>query len=265
MPTEAQQRASDLIWNLWQAGEVTGELPADLKPRSRIEGYAIQAGLDARTTRPRTGWKIAATSTAGQKHIGVDGPLAGRILAERTLAAGATASLAKNCMRVAEPEFGFRMGTDLPPRAKPYSVDEVMAAVADLHLTIELPDSRFADFATVGGPSLIADNACAHELVVGPAVTADWRSIDLSKHAVKGFIRRKLDRDGIGANVLGDPRLAMTWIVNELSGLGITLTRGEIVTTGTCMVPLAIVEGDEILADFGVLGTIGVNLAAKPN
>ena len=27
------------------------------------------------------GWKIAATSEAGQKHINVDGPMAGRILA----------------------------------------------------------------------------------------------------------------------------------------------------------------------------------------
>jgi len=261
MPTAAQARASDLLWQLWQNGEVIDDLPPELKPGTRAEGYAIQAGLDRRSTRPRAGWKIAATSAAGQAHIGVDGPLAGRIPAERVLKDGDTAAIATNRMRVAEPEFAFRLGRDLAPRDKPYSVGEVMAAVEALHLTIELPDSRFADFAKVGGPTLIADDACAHELLVGPAVTADWRGIDLARHRVKAHIAGRGDRDGIGSNVLGDPRLAVTWIANELSGLGITLARGEFVTTGTCMIPIEIVKGDRIRADYGVLGSISIAIA----
>lgn len=263
MPTTATQSAADFIWDLWQQGEVAGDLPAGLKPATRAEGYAIQACLDRRSAQPRFGWKIAATSTAGQRHIGVDGPLAGRILAERVRPDGARASIAKNRMRVAEPEFAFRLGRALPPRDAPYTTEDVMEAVETLHLAIELPDSRFADFAKVGGPTLIADNACAHELLVGRAVAADWRALDLARHTVKAHIRGKGERDGIGANVLGDPRIAMTWIANELSRQGVTLERGETVTTGTCMVPIEIVEGDHIQADFGVLGTISVEIAPK--
>ena len=33
-------------------------------------------------------------------------------------------------------------------------------------------------------------------------------------------------------------------------------------TTGTSVVPLEIVEGDDVMADFGVLGQIQVNVAA---
>lgn len=261
MPTAHQQQAADLIWQLWQKGEVTADLPSSLKPTSRAEGYAIQATIDARSPKPRVGWKIAATSVAGQTHIGVDGPLAGRIPAERVIAEGATVSIAANRMRVAEPEFCFRLGRDLPPRATAYSVDDVMAAVGDLHLAIELPDSRVADFAKVGGPTLIADDACAHQLMIGSKVTADWRSIDLARHKVKGHMRGGEIRDGIGSNVLGDPRVAMTWIANELSTLGVGLKSGEFVTTGTCMVPIAISPGDHIRADFGVLGSISITLA----
>ena len=47
--------------------------------------------------------------------------------------------LAGNRMRVAEPEFAFRMGRDLAPRDADYSVDEVLAAVATLHPAIEIP------------------------------------------------------------------------------------------------------------------------------
>ena len=100
------------------------------------------------------GWKIAATSEAGQKHINVAGPLAGRIFAERVVPDGGTASMAGNEMRVGEPEFAFRMGRGLPPRATPYSVDEVLRAVDTLHPAIELPDSRFADFVKAGEAQL---------------------------------------------------------------------------------------------------------------
>ncbi len=51
------------------------------------------------------------------------------------------------------------MGAALPPRATPYGVDQVLGAVASLHLAFELPDSRFADFARAGKVQLIADDA----------------------------------------------------------------------------------------------------------
>jgi 2-keto-4-pentenoate hydratase len=69
-------------------------------------------------------------------------------------------------------------------------------------------------------------------------------------------------REGSGAAVLGDPRVALTWLVNELSGLGITLEAGQFVTTGTCMTPLEIEPGDSASADFGVLGQISMRFAA---
>lgn len=255
------QKAADLIWQHWQNGTVMDGLPADLKPQTRAEGYAIQAHLDARSDRPIAGWKIAATSTAGQQHIGVDSPLAGRLLPEFLHEDGAAVSIATNRMRVAEPEFAFRFGQDLTPRAAPYSLEEVMAAVSDLHLAIELPDSRYADFAKEGGPSLIAEAACARDLVVGPAVQADWRGIDLSQHPVKGRVEGRYARDGSGGNVLGDPRLALAWLVNELSALGIGVQQGQLVTTGASVPPLEIEPGDRVEADFGVLGRVRVTIA----
>ena len=125
------------------------------------------------------GWKIAATSEAGQKHINVAGPMAGRILAETVIADGGTASMAGNEMRVAEPEFAFRMARDLPPRSPPYTRAEVLDAVDTLHPAIEIPDSRFADFVSAGEAQLIADNACAHLFVLGAPTTPNWRALDL--------------------------------------------------------------------------------------
>lgn len=263
MQSSAAARAADIIWSHWQAGSVTGDLPAEVKPKTRAEGYAVQAELDRLSGNTRVGWKIAATSVAGQRHINVDGPIAGRIFAERVLAEGATSSIATNRMRVAEPEMAFRFARTLAPRSSPYTVEEVLAAVGAMHLAIELPDSRFADFVKVGGATLIADNACAHELVLGKPVTADWQKIDLAKHPAHAKVGTRYERDGIGSNVMGDPRVALAWIVNELSALGIAMGEGELVTTGTCMVPLEIIEDDTVHADFGVLGTISCVIAPR--
>ena len=264
------QAASDLLVRHWRNGTRLAALPADLRPATRAEGYAIQARLERRSAGPLFGWKIAATSAGGQAHIGVDGPLAGRLLAERVRDSGAELALGANQMKVAEPEFAFRMARDLPPRAAPYEVDTVLDAVDTLHPAIELPDSRFEAFETAGAPQLIADDACAHQFVLGPATGASWRSLDLAQHRVVGSVVGSgagsgaggVEREGTGANVLGDPRLALTWLVNELSGLGIPLQAGQVVTTGTCVVPLPIAPGDAVLADLGILGRAEVRIAA---
>ena len=57
---------------------------------------------------------------------------------------------------------------------------------------------------------------------------------------------------------LGDPRVALAWLANELRELGVTLRAGEVVTTGTCHPPLPIQSGDVFEADFGVIGKVSV-------
>ena len=254
--------AADILWTHWQRGTRLAALPEPVRPRSREDGYAIQARLAARSPAPLFGWKIAATSAAGQAHIHVDGPLAGRLLGERIHPPGGTIPFGANHMRVAEAEFAFRMASDVTPRGGAYTVDDVLSRAGTLHPAIEIPDSRYDDFTIVGAPQLIADNACAHYFTLGPAAPDSWRGIDLARHTVTGEVAGRLARDGIGSNVLGDPRIALAWLVNELSALGITLRAGEVVTTGTCIVPLPIEPGDRVVMDFGELGRVDVNLGS---
>lgn len=61
--------AADLLWQSWHNGQRMPALPPACRPTSRVEGYAIQATLEQRSNTPLFGWKIAATSVAGQKHI----------------------------------------------------------------------------------------------------------------------------------------------------------------------------------------------------
>ena len=65
-----------------------------------------------------------------------------------------------------------------------------------------------------------------------------------------------LVESGYGRNVLGDPRVALTWLVNELSALGISCEPGQVVTTGTCRLPVTVKPGDVVAADFGAFGRV---------
>ena len=251
------EAASRTLHDHWRAGTKLAALEPSHRPRDRREAYAIQGALENHSAGNLFGWKIAATSEAGQKHINVDGPMAGRILSQTVLPDGGTASMAGNEMRVAEPEFAFRMATDLPPRSSPYSVQQILDAVATLHPAIEIPDSRFADFVSAGAAQIIADNACAHLFVLGAPFTANWRSLDLVEEKPVITLRGR-QFIGHGKNVLGDPRIALTWLANELSQLGVTLRTGQIVTTGTCHPPLPIQSGDLFEADFGAIGRVSV-------
>ncbi len=90
------QEACALLYRYWAQGTQIEALPPQLVPSDRAEAYAVQACIEEFTVAPLYGWKIAATSSAGQRHIGVDGPLAGRILAERVIADGGACAMGGN-------------------------------------------------------------------------------------------------------------------------------------------------------------------------
>jgi len=265
-PGDTTIEAARTVWKHWQQGLAMDALPDACRPMSARDGMAIQAALIEVSGRRLVGWKIAATSEAGQRHIAVSGPMAGRLLSGQVTDAPSTLSLRGNRMRVAEAEFAFRMASTLLPREQPFTVEEVLDAVGALHPAIEVPDSRYLDFARAGEAQLIADNACAGQFVLGAPTTAAWRGIDLPAHEVKGSVVRGgdpvLQRTGRGANVLGDPRVALAWLANDLRSRGIALAAGEVVTTGTCLQPLEVAPGDQVAADFGVFGTVSVGFAA---
>lgn len=260
MDSDKIEAAATLIWQSWQDHVLLDALPPECRPASIDDGYAIQRRVAALSGSRTIGWKIAATSAAGQEHIGVDGPLAGRLLESKCHGSGASLPASALHMAVAEVEFAFRIGKDLDRQEGGYTAEEVVDHTASLHPAIEIPDSRFNDFTVVGAPQLIADNACTEFFVLGEEVPVAWRSQNLGEHPVKLYINSNISVDGVGANALGDPRIALAWIANDRVLRQEPLREGDIVTTGTCIVPAAISPGDSLLADFGAMGAVELHM-----
>jgi len=255
--SEVAERCATVIWEAWTSGFRLTELPLECRPRDVVEGSAAQDALEA-IAGPRFGWKLAATSTAGQKHIGVDAPLHGRLFTRFVYMSGDAVTARGMHMRVAEAEFAFRFGRDLVGTG-PHPPETVMEAVAGMHLAIELPDSRFDQFEDAGAPQLLADSACAGRFVLGPEI-GGWLSIDLARQPVHVSVNGTEVACGSGANVLSDPREALVWLANELPRRGAALRADDVVTTGVTTVPVPVAAGDHVVAVFPDLGSVTVRL-----
>jgi 2-keto-4-pentenoate hydratase len=131
----------------------------------------------------------------------------------------------------------------------------VLDAVDTMFLALEMPDSRFRDFTRVGYAQLLADSALSGRFVGGCEVPG-WRDFDLAAQPVILRLDGVEFARGTGAEVMGDPRLALHWLALELPKLGRRLRAGEVVTTGTATRPAPVTPGAHVYADFGDLGTI---------
>jgi len=243
------------------------ELPEAVRPKTPTEAYSVQDGLIdqllAHYGGSVIGYKIACTNVTAQRQLHVDGPFFGRLLSaffhESPAGKAASVEAGQFFMRVVEAEFAFEMARDLPPSATPRTREEIADAVKGVIPGIEIVDSRFDEWTTIGAPSLIADNACNAAWVKG-TLLSDWRGIDLAKQAVSVTVNGKVLREGSGGNVLGHPLNALEWLVNNLSARGLGLKAGQYVTTGVTTEVYMAERGDRITAHFGPVGSVDLVL-----
>lgn len=227
-------------------------LPSALRPRDEQQAMAIQRAT-TRSIGTAFGWKIGATSPASQALLGVEGPLAGAMHERFRYEDGVSISLAGQRMRVAEPEFAFRMAADVDGDSP--GVEDVLDAVGAMHVAIEVPDSRYDAFDGVDGLQILADGACTGSFLLGPRVDG-WQGLDLAAQPVAVHVNGEHVADGSGANVLGDPRTSLHWLARELPRFGLSLRAGDVVTTGTAAPPPPVTPGDSVVAEFPGLGSV---------
>ena len=255
--------AADLLLNARLTGQPIPGLPADCYPVDLLQAYAIQNSLVEKLLQQLggqiIGYKIACTNEAAQKVLNLDSPFFGRLFSATTFTSPTRLETDTFHMRVIEPEFAFEMAQDLPPRPTPFTRDEVTAAIGAIIPSIEIVDSRYQQWTTVGPACLIADQA-AHGAWVRGQKEADWQHLDLATHKVELWVNGKLSQTGNGSVVLGHPLNALTWLANALREQNRGLQAGDWVTTGVCIDELYNAQsGDVVKADFGMLGEVEVS------
>ncbi|MBL8696975.1 MAG: fumarylacetoacetate hydrolase family protein [Alphaproteobacteria bacterium] len=234
---------------------LVGPLPADATPATLDDAYRIQAET-ARRLGGYRGWKVGALTAEQQAKAGVAAPTAARLIAAFVHDSPARLSIARLRTPKLEAELAFSLARDLPPRAAPYSEEEVADAVAAMHPAIEVADTRLAP-----QPSLamnLADAMANGAFIVGPAY-GSWRAMDRGAVAVSLRVNGTLAATGQGAVVLGDPLRAVVVFANNPIPGGPGLRRGDIVTTGSLTGVTPVAAGDVAVAEFAAIGTVEVS------
>jgi len=120
--------------------------------------------------------------------------------------------------------------------------------------------ARFADTPTGKGLCTIADAAGNGSVITGNPYN-DWASLDISALPVSLKINGETMASGASSGCLyGSPLAMLTWFANSQLLPARGLRAGDIIYCGTCTGLIPVKPGDEIEADYGVLGTVRTSI-----
>jgi 2-keto-4-pentenoate hydratase len=214
--------------------------------RHRFESVSARFGIDTlaaayevqreylaqqASTGPRAGYKIGLTSRAMQAMCGIDTPVAGVVFADRVHTSGLQTDRTGYVRFGIEFEIAVRLGRELRPIGRPFTLADIQGAVEAVAPAIEIVDDRGCDYASLDVFSLVADNAWNAGIVHGE-FRSSWP--ELADVVGRVFVDDSdVRHEGRGRDVLGHPLLAVTWLANHLATAGTGLLAGEVVMTGS--------------------------------
>ena len=240
-------------------------LSFNMRPLDERSAYSMQAQYhhELETSLGKiTGHKIGCTTAVMQRFLNIPNPCAGGIFASTVLHSGAEVKHSQFVRPGVECEMVVMLGRDLAPIGRPYTQDTVVDAVVTIAAGIEIVDDRYADYKTLGTPTLIADDFFDAGCVIGSRYE-DWRKLDLASLSGRTLINGVEAGRGRSGDVMGHPFAALAWLANSLIARGQYLKQGEFVFTGSVVETRWINPGDEVSVEIDQLGTTSVIFSSE--
>lgn len=246
---------ANVLLNARRTGNPIQNLPPELMPANDAEAFFVQDTM------------MQAYGEIGGYKIGARGPDQEPFFAPMPAAwMGENGSLFRGAMHRlhgVEAEIAFRMGADLPPRATPYTREEVFAAIGSCHPAIEIVEAAFVDPRAVPREASFADMQMHGGFVAGPAI-ADWQSIDWSAEAVTLTIDSSVRAEKTGSNPGGNDLLRLlVYLANEGAARTHGLRAGQFITTGSWTGLLWANALDTVRVTFATAGVVSLEFAGQ--
>jgi 2-keto-4-pentenoate hydratase len=232
----------------------------DIAPQTEAGGYRVQDalhGLLVADVGPLVGYKIGCTSAVMQQYLGIPHPCSGGVFAKGVFQSGASLP-AQDFVKVGvECEIAVKLARDLSATEAPFTAEWVAESIEAYLPAIEIVDDRYADWQTLGAPTLVADDFFAAGCVLCKQVLRS-AAPDLLAVIGRALINGVEVGQGTGADVLGHPHNALAWLANHLAADGNSLRAGEIVLTGSLVKTAWLKAGDAVRMELEGLGKVEV-------
>ena len=243
----------------------TRPLTLTLRDMDMDDAYAVQkAWIDLKIARGASvsGYKIGLTSRAMQQVMNISTPDFGVLLDDMHFPSGSQISAADFLDPRIEAEFGFVMKQSL--FGEDVTVEQVLDATDYVIPALELISARSTRTDPDTGYTrnvfdTIADNA-ANAGYIPAAKGFDPAEVDLRWSGALLYLNGEVEESGLGGAVMEHPANGICWVCKRFARHGIGLEAGQFVLSGSFTRPVAIKSGDELLADYGALGSIAVSV-----
>lgn len=218
------------------------------------DAYAIQMENVRRVQQEGqviSGKKIGLTSPGIQQQLGVDEPDYGHLFAAMDVRDGRipTAQLIQPKI---EAEIAFTLKKDLS--GGQVTLADVVEATDYVQAAFEIVDSRVADW-KIKLIDTVSDNASSGRYVLGEKKLR-LEEMDITGVTMELFRNGVLEQSGTATAVLGNPCLAVAWLVNCLFRYGVILQKGEVILSGAFSAAPVAKLGDTFEARFSELGSV---------
>jgi 2-keto-4-pentenoate hydratase len=253
MPVLDSRHTAEHIVGIFRARQPIDILPDELIPATLDDAYRVREAYEAIETSRRgqvVGYKIGLTTPIMRQLCGVDEPCYGAMFQSEVLNSPAEVRVADYCRVGIETEVAMRLGEDLPEGGGRARVE---AAVESCMAAIEVLEDLRHDYKRLSARSMVAGNVWNAGCVLAAPVV-DWRRLDLATVTYRLTINGREIGAGTGADVMGNPLNALSWLADKLAADGRPLRRGMVVMTGST-VPIQFPQpGDRAVVEVTGLG-----------
>ncbi|MBR1153378.1 2-keto-4-pentenoate hydratase [Bradyrhizobium sp. JYMT SZCCT0428] len=237
--------AASLIATARQKQVRIASLPVICRPRSVKEAHAVQDAVAIKLGATIGGYKATAPTTPdptrNQDEVHAtaneDAPWlitegVRALIFDTTIYASPCVIPSREMPQCGvEGEIAFRFLCDLPPRATPYTREEI-AGVTDAYPAIEVVSSRFALPEKTTFLERLADCVSNGGFVYGSKST-EWQRLRLAELRVMLIVNGETIVDQIGGHPTGDPFGIVVALV-EMMRTTTGVSAGQFVTCGSC-------------------------------
>jgi 2-keto-4-pentenoate hydratase len=241
------------------AGGLLGDLGDGIRPATELDAYRVQAIthplLEAGGYGRQAGWKIGCTTAVMQEYLGIGNPCAGAMFQASVWHGGHTFPVPRSGRLGVECEIAVRMARDLPRLGLAYEPGDMPGAVAASMAAIEVVQDRYADYPSLGTPTLIADDFFHYACVLGPQLES-FPPGSLRDVTGSMTINGTEVGHGAGTDIMGDPLDVLCWLANNCAAWGTPLLAGDVILLGSLVQTQWVAAGDVVAVANEPLGEI---------
>lgn len=201
----------------------------------------------------RVGWKMGYMDNAVRTRLGLPHPLVGFLTSGRLVPDGGVLRHPSPTHLLAESEVALRLGRGLAPGCTPTEAAAAIDAWAPALEIVDVSQPLEDTLEIIAGNLFHAAVALGAPRAVGQR--ASWSDI------TGGLWVNAMPRGTIDpASLLQNPGALLAQVACLLGQVGVGLSAGDWIITGSVVKPSRVQAGDEVVVDMGALGRVALRI-----